>query len=302
VAPSVRWDLLVAGHTNVDRFLHVTRLPEPDRTVPLRDSEARLGGTAANIARAAARRGLSVALHSRVGDDFPPEFEETLRQSRVDLDAFGRVAGARSPTCYIVVDHAGRQFTLIDQGPMAERSDAVPRVPKEMLAKTGWLHLATGPPTYQLRLQAEARRAGVRVAADPAQEIHYLWRPRPLRTLLENSEVFFGNEAEVRLAAEKLGWGSVRGLLEIVPLVIATLGPRGVRAYTRRGIERVPIPGRAPTRHFVGAGDNFRGGFYGAWFGGEPLAECLRAGLRAAAEWIRTRGGSDREAARPSAG
>jgi sugar/nucleoside kinase (ribokinase family) len=225
-----------------------------------------------------------------VGDDFPERFERALRDAGIDLRGVERVLGARSPSCYIVVDRGGRQFTLIDQGPMADEDSDARAPPDEILGRVDWLHLATGPPGYQLRLQEAARRRGVRVAADPAQEIHYLWRPAPLRRLLAHAELFFGNEAEVRAAARALGLSGPRRLVEIVPLVVATLGPRGAVAYSRLGAERVPIPGRPPARHYVGAGDSFRGGFYAAWFRGAPLRECLTGGSAAALEWIRSGG------------
>ncbi|MCI4320877.1 MAG: PfkB family carbohydrate kinase, partial [Thermoplasmata archaeon] len=73
-APQKSGDLLVAGHTIIDRYWDVASLPQRDRTVPVEGVRVRLGGTAANIARAAAGRGLRTALVGRVGDDFPEEF------------------------------------------------------------------------------------------------------------------------------------------------------------------------------------------------------------------------------------
>ena len=281
-----QFDLVVVGHTNIDHFFRVDRLPATDRTVPLRDRETRLGGTAGNIARSAARLGVRTALASQVGPDFPVHFRKRLIGDGVDLTGFETVAGAHSPACFIVESAHGEQVTLIDQGPM--EVDRGSRVPTRLLARSGWVHLATGDPHYQLRVEQEARRLGLRVAADPAQEIHYRWEPAPLRRLLLAAELFFANRNELARVLQLLRLKNVDGLLEIVPLIVETLGPDGAVAWTRAGTVRVPAGRPRRVRQVTGAGDGFRGGFYAGWFRGLPLRDCLRYGNWAAARWLET--------------
>lgn len=290
--PSVReLDLVVVGHTNLDHFFHVDRLPAVDRTVPLRGRDVRLGGTAANIARAAARLGLRTGLASKVGPDFPSHFRTVLRREGVDLSGFESVRGARSPACFIVESTDREQVTLIDQGPM--EGDDRSRLPRSLLNRTGWVHLATGNPEYQLRVKSDARRLGLRVAADPAQEIFYRWTPATLRRLLTGSEIFFANETELARALQLFHRKSPSDLLEVVPLIIETRGTRGSTAWTRAGPVKVGAAPSRRVRQVTGAGDAFRGGFYVGWFRGDPLPECLRYGGWAAARWL--------EAGNPSA-
>ena len=284
----VPFDLLVAGHTNLDHLLRVQRLPELDRTVPLIGRETRLGGTAANIARVAARLGVRTALHSYVGPDFPPEFRRKLRADGVDLEGLVRLPGTSSPACYITEADDGAQVTLIDQGAMAGRTRT--RVPDALIARSRWVHIATGDPAYQLQVLRTARQSGQRVAADPAQEIHYRWNRRDLRELLESSEIFFANASEAERARRLLGIAQVRGLPRVVPLVVITLGSDGAVAYARGAVERVPGMTRPGKRHTTGAGDAFRGGFYAAWLRGEPLRRCVTEATRTAARWVATGG------------
>ncbi|MCI4352526.1 MAG: PfkB family carbohydrate kinase [Thermoplasmata archaeon] len=279
-------DLAVVGHTNIDHIFRVARLPATDRTVPVRNRETRLGGTAGNIARVAARLGVRTALASHIGTDFPIQFRKTLLREGVDLTAFATVRGARSPACFIVESTPGEQVTLIDQGPM-EKDPGSP-VPTRLLARVGWVHLATGDPHYQLRVLAEARRLGVPVTADPAQEIHYRWEPAALRRLLSGSEMFFANQDELARALQMLRIKGVRGLLEVVPLVIETQGAAGAVAWTRAGSVRVLAVRPRKVRQVTGAGDGFRGGFYAGWFRGQPLRDCLAYGSWAAARWLET--------------
>jgi len=277
-------DLLVSGHVNIDRFLSVRSFPPPDRTVPVVSHRAELGGTATNIVRVASRLGVVTGLVARLGDGFPEEYLAELRKSGVDVRGVERVVGTPTPTCFILEDRNGVQRTLIDQGAMATTHGAP--LPAGWLKEYSWLHLTTADPAFQLRLLAAARKRGLKVAADPAQEIHYRWDRRSFRELLRGSEILFGNRSEIERAQEFIGTRRVNGLLEFVPLVIRTEGRRGASAFSRAGAVHVPAAPHARVRTLVGAGDAFRGGFYAAWFAGQPLVRCLAAGTRSSARWI----------------
>ncbi len=281
-------DLLISGHVNVDHFLALDRFPGPDRTVPIVAERKLLGGTAANLARVAIHYGVRSGLVARIGDDFPAAFLAALRRERIDLSGVESVPRTPTPTCYIVVDRHHEQRTLIEQGPM----DAPPVAPPARGApwrRFSWLHVTTGSPDWQLALAERARAAGAFVAADPAQEIHYRWDGRRLRALLRRSEILFGNHHEIARARALLGLRSTEALLDTVPIVIETAGARGARAHTRAGPIAAPAPRARRIVSLIGSGDAFRGGFYAAWFEGEPLAGCLRAGARAATAWIEGR-------------
>jgi sugar/nucleoside kinase (ribokinase family) len=281
-------DLLVVGHTNLDRFFDVPHLPSADRTVPVLASRVALGGTAATLAISAARFGVRCALASLVGGDFPPEFRSALQRVHVDGSGVTEIRGTRTPTCLVFEDGRGSQMTVIDQGAMGDASGAA--VPSRLLQRSHWVHLTTGDPSYQLRVLREARRRGRPVSADPAQEVHYRWTSKDLRTLVEGSELLFGNDAEIRTVTRKLGLRRPEDLLDHVPAVVITLGPAGARALTRAG--KLSVRGGRPLRprHVTGAGDAFRGGFYAGWFSGQPMVGCLTAGVRAARAWLRTPG------------
>lgn len=280
-------DLAVVGHLNLDHLLEVRALPGRDRTVPATARRVALGGTAANVALSAAHWGVRTAVISRVGDDYPPEFLTTLERAGLDLRGVTPVPGIRSSACVIVHDQKGGQLTIIDQGPMAATGNAP--IPEAVLADAAWVHLGTGDPPYLARVAERARARGCKVAIDPAQEIHYRWTARSLRPYAAQAELLFGNSHEIAAAARLLGVATPRELTTRVPLVVMTRGARGARAYFRGGSVEVPAVPAGPVGDPTGAGDAFRGGFYAGWFAGEPLRSCLRAGARAAAEWLRGR-------------
>jgi sugar/nucleoside kinase (ribokinase family) len=277
-------DLVVSGHVNVDRFLRVDRFPAADRTEPVARPRTELGGTATTLALVAAGHGVRVGLLARIGDGFPEPFRHRMKAAGIDLTGLETVVGRSTPTCFIIEDRLGSQRTLIDQGPMDDERAARP--PRAWLRRHSWVHVGTGLPAFQLRLAEIARDSGLRIAADPAQEIFYRWSSRPLRRLLASSEILFGNAAEIARAASLAGVSGARGLLRDVPLVVRTEGRAGVTSFSRAGREHVASVRPARIRSVVGAGDAFRGGFYGGFFAGEPLRACLRAGSRSASRWI----------------
>jgi len=282
-------DLLVAGHVNVDHFLAVREFPAADRTVPLGSVRAELGGPAATIARVASGYGVRTGIAALIGDGFPSEFRDVLARAQIDLRGLVRVPGRSTPACYILVDRHGGQRTLIDQGPMGD--DPGGPLPTEILGEYAWLHVTTGPPDRHLELARRARRAGLRVAADPAQELHYRWDRRRFGALLAESEILFGNRSEIAEACRLVRVRSPAELVAQVPLIVRTEGPNGATAFAR-GIRRHVAAGRPRrSRSFVGAGDAFRGGFYSAWFDGQLLERCLTAGVRASTRWVEGTGG-----------
>ena len=273
-------DLLIAGHVVVDHFLRIAVVPHADRTAPVLSERTELGGTATHLARAAARHGLTVGVLSRVGEGFPARFHGLLASEGVDLRGLITVAGAPTPACTILEQSDGTTRTLIQQGPMAGRSPRA--MPGSWWRSYRWVHLGTGDPDYYLRLARAARRARQHVALDPAQEILYRWSRSTFREILPYADVLFGNRAEIARATGWAGGGRPADLLEHVPLVVRTEGERGATAFYRGG--QVHVESLRPRRRttLVGAGDSFRGGFYGAWFAGEPLARCLDSGNREA--------------------
>jgi len=273
-------ELLVAGHVVVDHFLRIASVPAADRTAPVLAERTELGGTATHIARAAARHGLTVGILSRVGDGFPARFHDLLVSEGVDLRGLTAVAGSPTPSCTILEQLNGTTRTLIQQGPMAGRTPTT--MPGPWWRSYRWLHLGTGDPHYYLRLARAARRARRHVALDPAQEILYRWSRSTFREILPYADILFGNRAEIRRAIDWTGGARPADLLDDVPLVVRTEGERGATAFYRGG--EIHVESRHPRRTstLVGAGDAFRGGFYGGWFAGEPLARCVASGNRAA--------------------
>ena len=279
----------VFGHTNVDHIASVPAFPPMNQSIEITRFETLWGGTAANIAAAAARQGVPVALASFVGEDFPHQFESHLRGVGVDLEDLERVPGYPTPECYIFSDGADNQVAFVIQGPMAGADGF--RVQRGALRACERVHLATGNPKYHLAVAREARRMGLPVAFDPGQELHYKWSPGPFMEMLGLSDLLFLSEAEMRCTLKYADVSRIEDLLDAVRSIVITLGREGSRLLTRGGrTVRAPAIEAPRVEDTTGAGDGFRAGYYsGLWRSMSPR-ECMLLGAATASFIVEARG------------
>ena len=276
------------GHVNMDYIISLRRLPRPNTSIEILDRRQYFGGTAGNVARAAARLGVRTSLASFVGDDFPTEYREALHHDGVDLTDLRVVPGSPTPTAWIFSDSKGGQMAIVDQGPM-KRAASLP-ILRHSVRDVEVVHLGTGRPEYYLRVANLAEELGRVIAFDPSQEIHYVYSPKLFRELLRRSTYFFGNEAETLQAKRFARVSSTQALLRFASVVIVTMGSKGSVAYTREGLVRIPrVP---PTRvvDVTGAGDAYRAGFYAGLSRGYDVRRCGILGSTVASFVVEAKG------------
>ena len=278
----------VFGHVVLDHILTVPRLPRPDTSVAIVDQKRYFGGTAGNLARAAARLGVRTSLAAFVGPDFPADYRTALQKEGVDLRDLRAVSGRSTPEAWVFSDGRGHQMTIIDQGPW---TDGV-RLPvlRHSVQDVELVHIGTGRPAYYARIAALAKELGRPIAFDPSQEITYVYDRRSFRTLFRKATYFFGNESEIAQAMRFMGAASVRGLLGPVEAVVMTRGARGSVVTTREG--KVSIPAIRPRRvvEITGAGDAYRAGFYAGLSRGFDLRRCGLLGSAVASFVVEQKG------------
>ena len=276
------------GHVVLDHILTVPRLPRPDTSVAIVDQKRHFGGTAGNLARAAARLGVKTSLASFVGPDFPEDYRRALRTEGVDLRDLRSIRGSSTPEAWVFSDGRGRQMTVIDQGPW----NLGPSLPilEHSIRDVEHVHLGTGPPSYYAKVAGLAADLGRPIGFDPAQEITYLYDRRSFRALFRKATYFFGNEHEVAQAMRYMGAASVRGLLRPVEAVILTRGARGSLVVTREG--RFAVPAVRPRRvvEITGAGDAYRAGFYAGLARDYDLRRCALLGSAVASFVVEKKG------------
>src|SRR5207245_4511047 len=138
----------------MDYIVSLRRLSSPNTSIEILDRQRYFGGTAGNLARAAARLGVKVSLASFVGADFPPDYRQALAKDGVDTEDLRTIPRANTPTAWVFSDPKGNQMAVVDQGPMRDAG----RLPllRHSVQDVDLVHLGTGRPEYHLRIAARA--------------------------------------------------------------------------------------------------------------------------------------------------
>ncbi|MGX1545582.1 carbohydrate kinase family protein [Streptomyces adustus] len=221
--------------------------------------DVRRGGVAANIAFGLARLGLTPRLVGSAGVDFD-EYGAWLRAAGVDTDSVRISETLHTARFVCTTDEAQNQIATFYAGAMA---DAAKIDLAAVAADCGGFDLVlvgADAPEAMLRHTETARRTGIRLAADPSQQLARLTDTQA-RQLVDHAQLLFTNEYESALLQERTGW-SERDVLQRVGTWITTRGADGV-SLARCGQPRLDVPAVATAEiaEPTGAGDAFRSGF-----------------------------------------
>jgi len=285
---AVKQFLGVYGHVNLDYIIDMRRLPRPNTSIQIERERIYFGGTGGNVARLSAMMGVSTALASFVGKDFPKDYEDALRESGVDISGVMKVADYATPRVWIFSDPRGNQMAVVDQGPM--RIAAELPVNATTALESEWVHFCTGRPEYYAKVAREAAKEGKFISLDPAQEIHYVYTARTLREMILHADLLFGNRNEIAKAAKMLRVGGARGLLRQVHAVIETRGSKGCLLHQEDGITEIPAIKPRRLVDYTGAGDAFRAGFYAGLSRRHDLVVCAILGSSASSFALEAKG------------
>ncbi|OPY33396.1 MAG: putative sugar kinase [Methanomassiliicoccales archaeon PtaU1.Bin124] len=272
--------LCVYGHTNLDYIMGLKEFPEKNTSVEVLEKRQYFGGTAANVATIASSLGVPTALASYVGRDLPAPFRSLMEEKGVMLEDLVEVEGFETPTVWIVSDSKHDQIAYVYQGPMGVM-DRMPLLTEQAL-RSKKVHVMTGRPEYYLKLMREMKAAGKDLGFDPAQEIHNIWDAARFRKALPMCDIFFGNENEIRTAMRYSGAEREEDLLDLVPLVIKTVGAKGSILISKEGRMDVPAVEADRVVDTTGCGDAFRAGFYAGLYRRMGLVEAAVIGSSAA--------------------
>lgn len=282
-------DLVAMGRVSVDIY--------PLQSGPLRGVttyQQYLGGSATNVAIAAARLGSRAAVLTRTGNDTLADFvDQALDGFGVDRRYVTRVDGGQTPVVVAELDPpAEPTFHFYrPNAPDLELHTAALDVDGIMASRVLWTTgtgLSREPSrSTTLELMREFRRRN-----PDAHCIHDLdWRPslwrlnerdsasRHARSATDAATVVIGNLAETDMA---LGTGAdheaaAAALIDRgVRIAVVKLGARGVHARSADG-ERVTVaPVRVDVVCGAGTGDAFGGAFCHGLLNRWPLEHCVR--------------------------
>ncbi|MGW0733639.1 5-dehydro-2-deoxygluconokinase [Streptomyces sp. NPDC002851] len=284
---SAPYDLITLGRIGVDLY--------PLQTgVALAQVETFgkfLGGSAANVAVAAARLGRRTAVITRTGQDpFGEYLHEALREFGVDDRWVTPVAGLPTPVTFCEIfppDDFPLYFYRRPKAPDLEIHPGELDLEAIRAARVFWV-TGTGlseEPSRTATLYALEQRA----KAGMATVFDLDWRPmfwtdgpeqaRPYyRQALAHATVAVGNLDECEVATgEREPYAAARALLEAgVRLAVVKQGPKGVLAMNSDGesAEVPPVP--VEVVNGLGAGDAFGGALCHGLLGGWELTRIMR--------------------------
>jgi len=277
-------EVLTMGRIGVDLYPEQIGVHLAD----VRTFRKMLGGTATNVAVAAARYGHTAAVITKVGDDpFGPYARRALEEFGVDPSYVGTHPTLRTPIVFCEI------FPPDDFPLLFYRQPTAP----DMTLETDELDLATiaAVPLFWTTgtgLSAEPSRTATLAALDVRARrpftVHDLdWRPqfwaseedggRLGREAVQRATVAVGGRTEaVPLVGDRSPSNTARALLDLgVELAVVKLGPEGVLAATADDEVVVP-PVRIEVLNGLGAGDAFGGALCHGLLSGWDLERTIR--------------------------
>lgn len=256
------------------------------------DSPARIrytpGGAGANVATWLADLGVPVSLIGRVGaDDAGRRCLAALTSAGVDL-AVTLDGDTPTGTVIVLVAPDGERSMIPDRGANLRLIPA--DVEERLFGPDGHLHLSgyplldAGSRAAALHALALARSEGMTMSIDPASTAPILaFGVERFLAATQGADLLLPNRAEAELLTGRSDPLAAAGeLSKRYGAVAVTCGSEGAVWSRVSGAGRVPAePARVIDT--TGAGDAFTAGLIAAWVSAEPLEDCVKAGIRAAA-------------------
>lgn len=273
------YDLTVLGDPCMDFFFTAPRMPLTGEKCVGRMPGSFSGGSETNMACAASRLGLRVALCGHVGDDgHADRLLEELRTFGIDPCHVMRLPGTASASAMVFVSAHGEKsliYSPLDPVPaLGERLTA-------LIRQSGVFFCAPYDLAQFFAHSQTARKAGTDVVVDlepamcPDQAAYH--------HLLRSADLVFCNADSFRLLnGTAASVDSVRPLLAFGPrLIVVTLGEQGAFCVGREVVARHPGFRRSAV-DTTGAGDCFAGAFLACALRGGGMDQALTYACAAA--------------------
>jgi len=200
-----------------------------------------------------------------------------LKKNKVDVSKIKEVKRELTATAHIITDKADNQITGFYPGAMKYSADPLP---KSWKAKKAIGIVAPGNLEDMVKFPKLFYQYKIPFIYDPSMQIPSLSK-KDLLSGIKGCTALIGNDYEQSMFLKKTGLNK-RVLLEKVPLVITTRGPKG--AIIDTSVQRFHIPPAKPDNQSdpTGAGDAFRAGLIKGLIEDLPLEKVGRLGATVA--------------------
>jgi 5-dehydro-2-deoxygluconokinase len=281
------FDLITMGRVGVDLYPEQIGVPLAD----VRTFAKSLGGSATNVAVAAARLGARAAVITKVGDDpFGPYVRRALEGFGVDARWVGTHPRLRTPVVFCEIFPPDDFPLLFYREPTAPDMTLEPGELDLEAIRAARVFWTTGTglsaePSRSATLAALGARDGAPEGAITVHDIDHrpmFWPDdseagRWAREALRHATVAVGNRDEVAVAVGTPDPAEASAaLLDLgVDVAIVKQGPAGVLVRTVDGVAEVP-PVEVEVVNGLGAGDAFGGALVHGVLAGWPPERAVR--------------------------
>ncbi len=221
-------------------------------TVDTLDRE--FGGTAGNIAYSMKLLGLDPKIIATVGKDFS-DYEKRLKRLEISTEYIKVLDDEMTAQAFITTDLKDNQIAAFHGGAMyradEQRLELLKSIPEIVLITPNGLQAMVDHAAY-------CRVNEVPFWFDPGQAMSALSKEQ-LISCLKGCDGLIVNDYEWQMFRDKTGY-NLEMILEQIPVVLETLGDKGVNVLTREGLEHVHAVRDVISVDPTGAGDAFRAG------------------------------------------
>ena len=250
--------VIVSGSVAYDRIMDFNGLfsehfvPDKLQSINLSFQVEKLsvgfGGTAGNIAYYLAILGVKSDIIASVGAEDFSKYHSHMLLSGINPSTMRVLDGEMTASAYVFTDKADNQIAAFHMGAGGKPYDTpIETSGREFaIVAPGCLEDMKAFPEFY-------RRQGFPFFYDPAQSITAL-SGDDLRAGMTGARALLGSEYEFGLMAQKTGLIE-NAMLELVPMLIITLGAQGSRVVTREGEVRVQAVPPKNSPDPTGAGD-----------------------------------------------
>lgn len=287
-------DILTIGRISVDLYAEQLQVPLAE----VRTFRKSVGGTATNVAVAAARLGHRAAVFTKVGDDaFGGYIRHALQHTfGVDTRFVGTHPTLRTPLAFAELLDPGDPTIVFYREPAApDMTIEVDEVDLEVVRTVPILWVPAGTLAFQ-----PSRDTVMTVLRERSRREHTIidldWRPAlwhgdeaaataAVAEVLPLATMAIGNREECRIAVGTADpHEAADRLLELgLSAAIVKMGGDGVLVATADGARTQVAPRRVEVVCGLGAGDAFGGAICHGLLSGWPLVKCAEAGNAAGA-------------------
>ena len=275
--------VVAVGHVLVDLRFRVERFPNPDEEAKILEESRGVGGSAANVAIAVRRLGLSASVIAKVGlDSFARVAVDSLMKERIDIS--GLKVEPTSPTGFSVVvrDPKGRIIIYGFKGASEKLEER--DIDPELIKRANYVHIASLRLDTTKQVVKLAKEYGKKISWDPGRVLAAEGAEK-LKDVIKDVNIVLANEREAELITSLKNFKEAAQTIKAMgpDLVIIKRGEKGSYALSNEAEYETPAYPISRVVDTTGAGDTFAAGLLTSLINNYPLKKALmRASIVAA--------------------